>query len=156
MYTCPMHPEIRLDRPGDCPKCGMDLEAVGWIDVEGQEHKLLQSLSRKFWIGLIFTVPIIFLTMGEMIPAINLSSFIPYTISSWSQLLLASVVIFWSGGFLFRRAWDSLINQSLNMFTLIALGVGAAYVYSATAVLLPQIFPESLKTKGKVSLYFEA
>lgn len=156
MYTCPMHPEIRQDKPGDCPKCGMRLEPVGSAVEDDKEHKLLQFLSRKFWIGLILAIPIVLLTVGEMIPAIKLESFIPYLISSWIQFLLATVVVFWSGGFFFAKAWQSIVNKSLNMFTLIALGVGAAYSYSAVAVLSPQIFPESLKKMGKIDLYFEA
>ena len=156
MYTCPMHPEIRQDKPGDCPKCGMRLEPVSSAVEEDKEHKLLQSLSRKFWIGLILAIPIVLLSLGEMIPAISLGSFIPYLISSWIQFLLATVVVFWAGGFFFSKAWQSIVNKSLNMFTLIALGVGAAYSYSAVAVLLPQVFPESLKRMGKISLYFEA
>jgi len=156
MYTCPMHPEIRQDKPGDCPKCGMRLEPVGSAVEDDEEHKLLQSLSRKFWIGLVLAIPIVLLSLGEMVPAINLKSFIPYLASSWIQFLLATVVVFWTGGFLFAKARQSLVNKSLNMFTLIALGVGAAYVYSAAAVLLPQIFPASLKKMGKIDLYFEA
>ena len=156
MYTCPMHIEIRQDKPGDCPKCGMRLEPVGSAVEDDEEHKLLQSLSRKFWIGLVLAIPIVLLSLGEMIPVINLESFIPYLISSWAQLFLATVVVFWAGGFFFTKAWQSIVNKNLNMFTLIALGVGAAYVYSVVAVLLPQIFPESLKRMGKISLYFEA
>lgn len=151
-----MHPEIRQEEPVDCSKCGMPLEPFGPIEQKGQEEELLRSLSRKFWIGLIFAFPIILLTVEEMIPAINLGSFIPYLFSSWAQFILATPVVFWSGGFLFRKAWDSLVNKSLNMFTLIALGIGAAYFYSAAAVLSPRIFPESLKSMGKISLYFEA
>jgi len=144
VYTCPMHPEIRQDKPGDCPKCGMHLEPVASEGEGDEEHKILRSLSLKFWIGLIFTIPIIFLT------------FLPSRISSWVQFLLATPVVFWSGGFFFSRAWRSIINKSLNMFTLIALGVGAAYGYSAAALFLPHIFPEALKKAGKIDLYFEA
>ena len=155
-YTCPMHPEIRQDKPGDCPICGMRLEPLSHGGKEDEEYEILQSLSRKFWTGLILTVPIVLLAVGEMIPAIDLRSFIPYPVSSLLQLLLATPVVFWAGGFFFARAWRSIINKSLNMFTLIASGVGAAYGYSALAVLLPQIFPDSLKKAGRLDLYFEA
>ncbi len=156
LYTCPMHPEIKQDKPGDCPKCGMRLNPVGSTVEDDEERELLHSLSRKFWIGLILTIPIVLLSLGEMITAINLGSFIPYLISSWAQFLLAAPVVFWAGGFFFRKAWQSIVNKNLNMFTLIALGVGAAYSYSAVAVLSPQIFPSSLKKMGKIDLYFEA
>lgn len=138
-YTCPMHPKIRQDKPGDCPKCGMPLEPVGPTGKEGEEDKLIRSLSLKFWIGLIIAFPTVFLSLKEM-----------------AQLILATVVVFWAGGFLFIKAWQSIVNRSLNMFTLIALGVGAAYGYSAAAVIFPQIFPASLKMMGKIDLYFEA
>ncbi|MDD5154952.1 MAG: heavy metal translocating P-type ATPase [Candidatus Omnitrophica bacterium] len=156
VYTCPMHPEIRQDKPGDCPKCGMSLEPAGPVAGDSGEDKELRILSQKFWISAVFTVPIVLLTIGEMIPAIDLSIFIPYHISSWIQFLLATSVVLWSGGFFFARAWRSIINKSLNMFTLIALGVGAAYGYSVVAVLLPQVFPDTLKKMGKLDLYFEA
>ncbi|MDD5561681.1 MAG: heavy metal translocating P-type ATPase [Candidatus Omnitrophica bacterium] len=155
IYTCPMHPEVRENKPKDCPKCGMPLEPVG--PESGEEgDKILHFLSIRFWIGLVFASPVILFSFGEMFPAINPSHFIPYSISSWLQLILATVVVFWSGGFLFARARQSIINKNLNMFTLIALGVGAAYGYSVLAVLLPQVFPESLKMSGKIPLYFES
>lgn len=155
-YTCPMHPEVRRDEPGDCPKCGMRLEPVDPMGEKDEGDELLRSLSKKFWIGLILAIPVVFLTIGEMIPAINPESFIPYPVSSWIQFLLATAVVFWAGGFIFIKAWQSIVNKSLNMFSLIALGVGAAYGYSAVAVLWPQIFPESLKKMGMIPLYFEA
>ncbi|MFH2067927.1 MAG: heavy metal translocating P-type ATPase [Candidatus Omnitrophota bacterium] len=156
IYTCPMHPEIRQPKPGDCPKCGMHLEPMSPASEDGAEDKLLQLLSRKFWTGLLLTIPIILLSAGEMVPAINLKSLIPYRISAWIQFLLVTPVVFWSGGFLFARAWKSIVNRSLNMFTLIGLGVGAAYGYSAIAVLFPQLFPDSLKKMGMIDLYFES
>lgn len=155
-YTCPMHPEVRQEKSGDCPKCGMRLEAVASVDEKDEGNELLRSLSKKFWIGLILAIPVVLLTIGEMIPAINLESSVSYSVSSWVQFILATIVVFWAGGFFFSKAWQSIVNKSLNMFTLIALGVGAAYGYSAIAVLWPQIFPESIKTMGKISLYFEA
>lgn len=156
IYACPMHPEIRSEKTGDCAKCGMPLEVIGYTGENEKEHKLLRLLSRKFWIGLILSAPIILLTMGEMIPPLNSIFYIPYLLSSRIQLVLATAAVFYCGGFFFRKAWQSIVNKSLNMFSLIALGVGAAYVYSAAVVLLLQVFPESLKSMGRMSLYFEA
>lgn len=163
IYTCPMHPEVRQDKPGDCQKCGMHLEpvvAAGGKEEKGEEGEdedsPVRSLSRKFWIAFGLSLPIILLAVGDMIPAISLGPLIPYRVSSWIELILATPVVLWTGGFFFTRAWRSLVNKNLNMFTLIALGVGAAYGYSAAGVLIPQAFPESLKMAGKIDLYFEA
>lgn len=156
VYTCPMHPEIRQDHPGDCPKCGMHLELLNSNGENSEEEKQIHSLSLKFWIGLALTIPIVVLVLGEMIPAINIGRFIPHHLLSFIQLGLATPVVLWAGGMFFVKGWQSLINKSLNMFTLIALGVGAAYGYSIVAVLFPQIFPESLKKMGAIDLYFEA
>ncbi|MBZ0165651.1 MAG: heavy metal translocating P-type ATPase, partial [Candidatus Omnitrophica bacterium] len=111
--------------------------------------------SKRFWIGLVLGLPVFLLAMAEMIPGLN-SGFLSHKISGWVQLILATPVIFWSGGLFFTRAWKSLVYRSLNMFTLISLGVGAAYFYSAAAVLFPHIFPESFKMAGQLGLYFEA
>ncbi|MDO8674821.1 MAG: copper-translocating P-type ATPase [Candidatus Omnitrophota bacterium] len=149
IYTCPMHPEIRQDKPGDCPKCGMHLEPLGPGEKENGEEKQISSLSRKFWIGLALTIPLVLLVLGEML-------FTPHRLSPFIQLALATPVVLWTGGMFFVKGWKSLVNRSLNMFTLIALGVGAAYGYSMVATLFPQIFPGSLKKMGKIDLYFEA
>lgn len=155
IYTCPMHPEIEQDHPGECPKCGMALEPKsGASDNEGEDNEITR-LAHKFWIGFMLGLPVFLLALEEMIPAFKLE-FISHQVSSWLQLILATPVIFWAGGFFFTRAWKSIINRSLNMFTLIAIGVGAAYFYSAAAVLFPHIFPETLKMEGKLGLYFEA
>jgi Cu+-exporting ATPase len=156
VYTCPMHPEIRQDKPGDCPKCGMHLEPVNPEPENNEEDKQLRLLSRKFWTGLLFATPIIILSAGNMLPPIAKKSAILYPVSAWIQFLLVTPVVFWSGGFLFVRAWKSIVNRSLNMFTLIALGVGASYGYSTIALLLPRLFPDSLKKMGNIDLYFEA
>ena len=154
VYTCPMHPEIKQDHPGDCPKCGMPLESLVASMQEDAEEPLIKSLSMKFWIGLVLTLPVVCLALSEMIP--TLKQTVPQGISAWGQLALATAVILFSGGFLFVKAWRSLVNRSLNMFSLIALGVGAAYVYSFIAVVFPDVFPPSMKTNGQLSLYFES
>jgi Cu+-exporting ATPase len=128
-----MHPEIRQEKPGNCPKCGMSLEPISPSADSDEEIRAAKSLSRKFWIGLILLIPIMLLAVGGML--------------KWIQLILASVVVLWAGGFFFSRAWQSLINKSLNMFTLIALGVGVSYLYSAAAVIF---------AVEKLDLYFES
>jgi len=153
-YTCPMHPDIRRDKPGDCPKCGMSLEPVVSAGPGRQEDGELRSLSLKFRIGLACALPVLILTAGDMIPAARLP--VSYAVSSWVQFFFATLVVVWAGGFLFIRAWQSLVHRSPNMFTLIALGIGAAYGYSAAAVLRPQAFPQILRKAGPIGLYFEA
>jgi Cu+-exporting ATPase len=155
IYTCPMHPEVEQDHPGACPKCGMTLEPKT-IGVDEHEHGETQSLSRKFWIALVLTTPVLFLAMGHAIPGVHIDSVIPKRIGKWIEFGLTTPVVLWAGGFFFTRAWQSIVNRSLNMFTLIAVGVGAAYLYSAVAVTLPEIFPLSLRRHGEVDLYFEA
>ena len=155
IYTCPMHPEVEQDHPGACPKCGMTLEAKA-VGGEEHEHGETRSLSRKFWIALVLTIPVLFLAMGHAIPGLEIDSIIPKQIGKWIELALTSPVVLWAGGFFFTRAWQSIVNRSLNMFTLIAVGVGAAYFYSAVAVIAPEIFPSSFRRHGEVELYFEA
>lgn len=154
IYTCPMHPEIKQNKPGNCPKCGMSLELRDIIDSENNNEE--RSLSIKFWLGLFLTVPVFILALGDMFPGFNFSALLSSSISRWAQLIISTPVIFWAGGMFFTRAWYSILNKSPNMFTLIAMGVGTAYGFSAIAVVFPGIFPESLKDKGAISLYFEA
>ena len=156
IYTCPMHPEIEHDYPGQCQKCGMSLEAktVGAGDEEEQTE--IRSLSRKFWSALILTIPLLLIAMGHAIPGLEVEAMIPKQISKWIEFALATPVVLWAGVFFFTRAWQSIVNLSLNMFTLIAVGVGAAYFYSAVAVIAPGIFPQSFRSSGEVGLYFEA
>src|SRR6267154_3111432 len=154
-YTCPMHPEVEQDHPGACPKCGMTLEPKT-IGDEEHEHGETRSLSRKFWIALVLTIPVLFLAMGHAIPGLDIDSVVPKRIEKWIEFALTTPVVLWAGGFFFTRAWQSIVNRSLNMFTLIAVGVGAAYFYSAVAVIAPGIFPESFRRHGEVDLYFEA
>ena len=156
IYTCPMHPEIEQDHPGQCPKCGMTLEpkTVGSVD-EGEQREI-RSLSVKFGVGLALTIPVLFLAMGKYIPVLNLHSLIPMAVSKWLELILSTPVVLWAGAMFFERGWRSIVNRQLNMFTLIAMGVGVAYLYSVVGVVFPGIFPDSFKEGGEVALYFEA
>ncbi len=154
-YTCPMHPEIEQDHSGDCPKCGMALEPKGVSSDESAEQKEIKTLRRKLWTGLALGFPVVFLALKDMVFPIKFE-FISHMVSIWLQLILSTLVVLGAGGFFFTKAWKSIVNRSLNMFTLIAMGVGAAYFYSAMAVLFPRIFPESLKMGGRLNLYFEA
>ncbi len=151
-----MHPEIVEDTPGDCPKCGMALEVVGPVDSSEHEKAEIKSLTRKFTIGLVLTLPVLFIAMGGMIPGLNLYSLIPRHVSKWIELALATPVVFWAGGVFFVKGWRSITARSMNMFTLIMLGVGAAWLFSTVAVIFPEIFPDSFRTHGEVGLYFEA
>ena len=150
-----MHPEIEQDHPGACPKCGMTLEPKS-IGAEEEEQRETQSLSRKFWIALVLTIPVLLLAMGHVIPGLEIDSIVPKQIGKWIEFALTTPVVLWAGGFFFARAWQSIVNRSLNMFTLIAVGVGAAYFYSVVAVIAPGIFPTSFRRHGEVDLYFEA
>jgi len=156
LYTCPMHPGIVEDAPGDCPKCGMPLEPM--IPVSGDEHEKaeIRALSRKFWIGLILTIPVVILAMGGMIHGLQLHALIPKSVSKWIELALATPVVFWAGGMFFTKGWRSITARSLNMFTLIMIGVGSAWLFSTIAVFFPEIFPASFRMEGEVGLYFEA
>lgn len=153
IYTCPMHPEIEQDHPGDCPICGMKLEPKG-IPAEDDEDSGIKDLTRKFWISAALALPVFLLAMGHMIP--GLSGLVPRSISKWIEFILTIPVVFWAGGMFFTKAWTSIKTWNLNMFTLIATGVGAAFIFSAVAVLAPGIFPESFREHGEVGLYFEA
>jgi Cu+-exporting ATPase len=156
IYTCPMHPQIGQDHPGNCPICGMTLEpkTVGLGDEE--EQREVDALSLKFWIALVLTIPVLIIAMGHAIAGLHVDATVPRQIGKWIEFGLTTPVVLWAGGFFFTRAWLSVVNRSLNMFTLIAVGVGAAYFYSALAVIAPGIFPESFRRQGEVGLYFEA
>lgn len=155
IYTCPMHPEIEQDHPGECPKCGMTLEPKT-VSAAEEDDTEIRSLSRKFWIALVLTIPVLVLAMGHLVPSTDVEQMIPKTSSKWIEFILTTPIVLWAGGFIFSRAWQSAVNRSLNMFTLIAVGVGAAYFYSVVAVIAPGIFPESFRRHGNVDLYFEA
>jgi Cu+-exporting ATPase len=154
-YTCPMHPEIIQDEPGDCPKCGMALEPM-LVDVDEENHELT-DMTRRFWVSLVFAFPVFVSAMGsEFWPGI-FSQFIEAHSRQWLELILATPVVFWSGWPFFVKAWSSIKTRHLNMFTLIALGVGVAWTYSVVAVLLPDLFPVSVRNEmGLVPVYFEA
>jgi Cu+-exporting ATPase len=151
-----MHPQIQQDHPGNCPICGMTLEPKTIGGGHEEEQRETNSLSRKFWIALVLTVPVLVIAMGHAIPGLQIEAIVPRHIGKWIEFGLTTPVVFWAGGFFFILAWRSIGNRSLNMFTLIAVGVGAAYVFSAVAVIAPGIFPESFRQHGEVGLYFEA
>src|SRR5262245_11792777 len=155
-WTCPMHPEIVRTQPGSCPICGMALEPRTVGAVEGPDPELV-DMTRRFWIGLVLTLPLLAFVMGDMLPGQPLRHLIPGRISAWLQLVLATPVVLWAGWPFFERGGMSIVNRSLNMFTLIALGTGMAWVYSVVGALAPQMFPASFHTHGgEVGLYFEA
>jgi Cu+-exporting ATPase len=151
IYTCPMHPQVRQDHPGDCPICGMTLEPMGIPEDQGEDRELV-DMSRRFWIGLVLAVPVFVLAMGEM----PLAGVIPPRISQWIQLVLSTPVVWWAGFPFFARAWSSIRTGNLNMFTLIALGVGTAWTYSVFALLAAGRFPAAYISHGVAPVYFEA
>ncbi|WP_456307434.1 heavy metal translocating P-type ATPase [Paeniroseomonas aquatica] len=156
IYTCPMHPEIRQQGPGSCPICGMALEPLE-VTAEAAPNHELADMTRRFWIGLALTVPVVVLEMGAHFPGLNLHHFVPPKISVWIQFLLGTPVVLWAGWPFFVRGWQSVVNRSLNMFSLIAIGTGAAYLYSLVATFAPGIFPEGFQgMDGTVAVYFEA
>ncbi|MGF7212763.1 Cu+-exporting ATPase [Skermanella aerolata] len=156
IYTCPMHPEIRQEGPGNCPICGMALEPVTG-GVEGEPNPELVDMTRRFWIGAALTVPLVLLELGAHLPGLGLHALISPQTSLWLQFLLATPVVLWAGWPLLERGWRSFVNRSLNMFSLIALGVGVAYLFSLVATFLPGIFPAGFRNaEGLVSVYYEA
>ena len=155
-YTCPMHPEIVRDAPGSCPICGMALEPRV-ISLEAAENPELTDMRRRFWICAALTIPVFVIGMSDLIPGAPLQRRVSPPVLAWIQLLLATPVVLWGGWPFFVRAWQSLVNRSLNMFTLIGLGVAIAYFFSLVATLYPEIFPHSFRGHGEgVPVYFEA
>jgi len=168
-WTCPMHPEIVRSEPGSCPICGMALEPRT-VTARPEENPELRDMSRRFWLSLLLTVPLLAIAMGSMLSPhwfVKTVTIVPgkellaeaqwYSALAWLELLLATPVVLWAGWPFFQRGWASIVNRSTNMFTLIAMGTGVAYVYSLVATIFPQIFPESLRTMGgHPEVYFEA
>jgi Cu+-exporting ATPase len=154
IYTCPMHPQIRQDRPGNCPICGMTLEPVVATAETGPNPELA-DMTRRFRIGLVLTVPVLALGMGSDL--LHLSHFIPARASVWVQFALATPVVLWAGWPFFARGRESVVHRSLNMFTLIALGTGVAWAYSIAATFFPALFPAAFRSaEGTVPVYYEA
>lgn len=151
-YTCPMHPEIVRDVPGDCPICGMALEPMLPSDEPSEE---LTDFTRRMWISAAAAVPLVILTMGELV-ALPVRDWIGHQIASYLEFVLATPIILWAALPFFKRGWDSLVNRSPNMWTLISLGVGAAYLYSLVATFLPGVFPDAYRMGHGVGTYFEA
>jgi len=154
IYTCPMHPEVRKDGPGACPICGMALEPAA-ITADPGHNPELADMTRRFWIGLVLAVPVFVLEMGGNLPGVM--RFISSTTSDWIQFALATPVVLWAGWPFFERGWTSIVSRRLNMFTLIAMGVGVAWTYSVVGVLAPGLFPPAFRdAEGAVPVYFEA
>ncbi len=155
-YTCPMHPEVISDHPGDCPKCGMALEPMGIPPMDEGPNPELIDFTRRLWISGILSVPLLVITMGPMI-GLPVRDWLGEPLATWAELVLATPVVLWAALPFFRRAWASLVNRSPNMWTLIGLGVGTAYIYSMAATLAPGIFPHTFRGHGgAVPVYFEA
>lgn len=155
-YTCPMHPEIVAAEPGNCPICGMSLEPRTVLEEAEHDPELL-SMSRRFWISLALTIPLVIVAMGHIIPGKPLARIISPALQPWIELILATPVVLWGGWPFFVRGYRSIVNRSLNMFTLIAIGTGTAYVYSLVATVFPGVFPRKFWTEhGTVAVYYEA
>ncbi|HEX9700169.1 MAG TPA: HAD-IC family P-type ATPase, partial [Acidobacteriota bacterium] len=155
VYTCPMHPEVRQEGPGACPICGMALEPITVAAEESTAE--LDDMQRRFVVSAVLTAPVFAIGMSEMIPGQPLQEAVAASWLGWIQLLLATPVVLWGGWPFFVRGWASVVNRSPNMFTLIGLGTGVAYLYSLAAVAVPSAFPESFRTMGgEVAVYFEA
>ncbi len=156
VYTCPMHPEIVRDSPGSCPICGMALEPRT-ASLDQEENPELREMSLRFWVCVALSLPLLLIAMSEFIPALNLEGIMPMRAWGWVEMALATPVVLWGAWPFFVRGWQSIVNRSLNMFTLIALGVSVAYLFSVIAKLSPDLFPVSLRDQtGELPVYFEA
>jgi Cu+-exporting ATPase len=158
IYTCPMHAEVQQDHPGDCPKCGMSLEPMQVVHaIDGDDDLELRDMTRRLWISAVLTLPVFATAMAHLIPTLEHLSWVNGPAARWMQLILSTPVVCWAGAPFFRRGWNSLVNRALNMWTLISIGVGAAFAYSVTALLAPGFFPQSMRQHGaSVPVYFEA
>ncbi|HEX6186448.1 MAG TPA: heavy metal translocating P-type ATPase, partial [Pyrinomonadaceae bacterium] len=154
-YTCPMHPEIVRNEPGSCPICGMALEPRT-ITIDEEENPELVDMTRRFWVSVVLSLPVFLIGMNDLLPGRPLERVVSMDALGWIQFVLATPVVLWGGWPFFVRAWQSIVNVSLNMFTLIGLGVAVAYIYSVIAKIFPDVFPNSFKEHGVVPVYFEA
>src|SRR5579864_7442624 len=155
-YTCPMHPEVVRAEPGTCPICGMALEPRT-ITAAEEDNPELRDMTHRFWISSVLTVPLLGIAISDMLPGMLVQRVLPSGWLPWIELFVASLVVLWAGWTFFERGWASIVNRSTNMFTLIAMGNGVAYVYSVIATLLPGIFPQSFRDmSGRPAVYFEA
>ncbi len=154
-YTCPMHPQIIRDEPGNCPICGMTLEPMTITVSEANPE--LDSMTRRFWIGAALTLPLLAVMVSDVMPSHPIQGLLKGSLLGWFELAIASPVVLWGGWPFFQRGWASIVSRNLNMFTLISIGAGSAYLYSLVAVFMPQLFPASFRdTSGQLGLYFEA
>ena len=154
VYTCPMHPEVRQIGPGICPECGMALEPL--VATLKEDTSELRDMTRRFWVSVALTLPLLVISMGELVPALNLRERLDTTALNWLQAALATPVVLWCGWPFFVRAWMSFQTWHLNMFSLIGIGTGAAYLFSMAGLLFPGLLPDAFKMHGMAPLYFEA
>ncbi|MDR3677839.1 MAG: copper-translocating P-type ATPase, partial [Acidobacteriota bacterium] len=156
IYTCPMDPEVRQLGPGTCPKCGMALEPLT-VTLDEEANPELLHMARRFWISLALTAPLVIIAMAAMLSGQSVRRLVSPGLLAWIELTLATPVVLWGGWPFFQRGWASVVNRSLNMFTLVAMGTGTAYLYSILATAFPQIFPQTFRVaSGEVPVYFEA
>jgi Cu2+-exporting ATPase len=156
IYTCPMHPEVKSDKPGSCPKCGMSLVSEKGIETSDEE-KAYKKMAKKFWFAVAFSVPVFIIAMSGLIPFLHLDAIVSQKGLNWIEFVLATPVVFYSGWQFFIRGWSSIRRRSPNMWTLISIGVGVAYLFSLFGLLFPGLFPAQFKDlQGNVHLYFEA
>ncbi len=157
IYTCPMHPEVEQDHRGNCPKCGMTLEPkIKTTAPDGDDQAELRDMTRRFWIGAALALPVFVVAMAHLVPPLARQPWVDSRASRWMQFALSAPVVWWAGWPFFSRAWRSIVSRHLNMFTLIAIGVGAAFLFSALAMLAPGLFPPTMRHHGEVPIYFEA
>jgi len=155
IYTCPMHPQIEQDGPGQCPICGMALEPKTVQPDAEEDDSELRDMTLRFWVSTALSVPVLLISMLPMI-GVPVDRWLGSTLFLWLQLLLSTPVVLWGGWPFFERGWRSVVTRNLNMFTLIAIGTGAAYLYSLVAVLFPSLIPDAFRHHGTVHVYFEA
>ena len=154
IYMCPMHSQIEQDHAGSCPICGMALEPKNVVAGGEEENTELRDMTRRFWIGAVLSLPVFILAMWHLAPTVP--EWVQGDLARWVQFILSTPVVLWAGWPFFQRGWQSIRNRSLNMFTLIAIGVGTAYFYSAAIMLFPRAFPPSFQAHGKIGIYFES